>query len=318
MGWKMKQKRIALKKSMLYTLTVSLVTLAYFLSVYVVERVLCLFLQYDSYPVTLAAIIFLSIACLPIKIRIQRNIDKCFFNGSICEIEEQRDRLLDELHYALKHKQAVTFASGIAHEIKNPLTSIKTFTEYVDKKYHDARFRRKFRFLVGRELERINRTVDQLMDFSRPVKLEKTRIDVNALLKETVEFVKYQAKKNDVRIKRHFEDIPCIYADGIQIQQVFLNIILNAFDAITKNGRVTISTGMLDNRKVFVSIKDTGKGLSSGGVKKIFEPFYTTKTKGSGLGLWIVVLILKRHNASIGVKSKLGSGTEFVIKFPVK
>ena len=281
--------------------------------VYVAEKVFSVFAGYHSIPLAIATIAIFSIMFIPLKNKIQRIIDKYFFRGSIDQIDEENIKLRDELQKTEKLKAVATLAAGMAHEIKNPLTAIKTFTEYLDKKKDDPEFMEKYKKIVGGEVDRINYIVKQLLEFSKPSELNLKETNINELLDQTLDLLNNDFLKNNIKIEKNYASLPSIKIDPAQMKQVFLNLFLNAVEVMPSGGTLTVSTGP----PCSVRITDTGPGISREDLKHIFDPFFTNKDSGTGLGLSIVHSIIKKHKGKINIKSAPGTGTSLEIKLPI-
>lgn len=221
-----------------------------------------------------------------------------------------------------------TLAAGIAHEIKNPLVSIQTFAQLLAERYEDAEFRESFSSIVISEVNRINNLVRGLMDFARPQKQNPGFVDVEGILDKTLELLRTMIKKGGVGLDRERrEDLPAVFGDAEQLHQVFLNLLQNAVQAMEgSEGRLVIrsseGTGVRGAGKSFravvLTISDTGGGIDEKDLQRIFDPFYSTKENGCGLGLSISQRILEEHGASIDVSSEPGKGATFTLALPVQ
>ena len=304
---------IVMEKTFIYSILASIITVSFFIIVYFLEKISRVMIGYHSAIIAVTAIAFFTVIFIPLKNRIQRIIDKYFFHGTIDEIDEENIKLRDELQKSEKLKAVATLAAGMAHEIKNPLTSIKTFTEYLDKKKDDPEFIGKFKKIVGSEVDRINYIVKELLEFSKPSELKLKETDINLLLDETLSFLNNSFLKNNIRVEKHYYPLPPVKIDPMQMKQVFLNILLNAIEAMeNKPGTITVSTQQT-NGNISISFKDTGKGIAKDDLKRIFDPFFTRKETGTGLGLSVVYGIIQKHGGKIKVESTVGQGTEFEI-----
>jgi len=214
-----------------------------------------------------------------------------------------------------------TLASSVTHEIKNPLASVKIFCQLVSLKYEDSKFRDKFNNIVPNEIERIENIVDQLLNFAKSSTLEYNKLNVNSIIDNLLDLIQYEAYKYNINISKQFEvDIPLIMADQEQLKQVFMNIILNAIQAMPNGGNLDIWTDsnvIKGTEYVSIIVKDTGVGISEEFMGKVFEPFNTTKPNGTGLGLTIVHRIIKDHNGKIEINSELNKGTTVTVYIPV-
>ena len=212
-----------------------------------------------------------------------------------------------------------SLTAGLAHEIRNPLVTIKTFLDLVPERYKDKEFRGNFLKLTTSELERITKLVSDLLDFAKPKKPAFRKADINQVIEEIIPLLQVEAGKRDIIFEKKFQDTPKAKLDPDQMKQVFLNILLNAIEAVKAHGRISITSR--DIRKngseyVQVEIADNGKGIPKKLVEQIFDPFFTTKEKGAGLGLAISHQIVEDHHGFIEVESMPKKGTTFFINIP--
>ncbi|MDI6730991.1 MAG: histidine kinase N-terminal 7TM domain-containing protein [Candidatus Margulisbacteria bacterium] len=216
-----------------------------------------------------------------------------------------------------------TMAAGMAHEIKNPLSSMKVLSQLLPLKYNDPEFRKKLQEILPREINRIDRIVESLLGFARASALQFEKCNIHDILNENIKYFAGKAKEADVEIKTQFADLPEIEIDRGQMSQVFSNLILNSIQAMPNGGEINIVTSpgkMIDNvlQNIKVQISDTGYGIPEDMRKKLFDPFFTTKHGGTGLGLTISHNIVEGHKGDIKVESQVGKGTGFTITLPVK
>jgi signal transduction histidine kinase len=217
-----------------------------------------------------------------------------------------------------------TLAAGIAHEVGNPLASISALVQVAQRSTDDLFVNEKLS-LVKSQITRISKIIRDLVDFSRPSNYELHLTNINESIKEAVEITKVGTKAKDISfIVELSTKIPMLPLIADQIQQVFVNILLNAVDAITEKSSLTkeekiIVTATSDDEFVTISFSDSGKGIKEENLQKIFEPFFTTKKegRGTGLGLWVSYGIVKSFQGDLQVKSKLNKGTTFIIKLPM-
>jgi len=224
-----------------------------------------------------------------------------------------------KLYQADKLATVGALAAGLAHEIKNPIAAIKGFSQLIDRAVteNDAETIKDFKDVVPRQLDRINEIVEKLLTLSKPPKLEKKKVDINALLVEIVRLVEKQALKQRVEIVKSFEDLSQTLADPEQLTQAFLNLILNAIQSMPDGGQIEIRTRFMGTDRIVVEIIDNGMGIPKEKRLKIFDPFYTTKTGGSGLGLSVTQKIIIDHHGKIEVESEVGKGSAFKIVLPI-
>lgn len=245
-------------------------------------------------------------------------------SGALLSIQDLTElkELEDKIRRADKLTALATMAAGMAHEIKNPLSSMKVFAQLLPLKINDPEYRQKLGEILPREIDRIDRIVESLLGFARSTALsfEKTRIE--DILEEDLKYFAGKAADSGVKIVRRFAELPPADIDKNQLAQVFSNLILNAIQAMPEGGELTVAT--LPGRKVDeqlqtikVAVTDTGHGISEEMQKKLFDPFFTTKYGGTGLGLTISHSIVDGHKGFIDVESQPGKGTTFTVTLPV-
>ncbi len=215
-----------------------------------------------------------------------------------------------------------TLTAGLAHEIRNPLVAIKTLTQLLPERIDDEEFRTQFLQIASGEVDRISSLVNELLDFARPSEPKLEAEDINAILDGMILLVSTETKKKQINIiKNYASDLSSVQIDREQIKQVFLNILLNAIDATQENGKILVKTRpfVKPGGEPYVQIEftDTGKGIPEEYLEDIFNPFFTTKSTGSGLGLSISNQIIQDHRGYIDVESQLGKGSSFFINLPI-
>ncbi len=210
-----------------------------------------------------------------------------------------------------------TLSAGMAHEIKNPLVTIKTFTELLPVQYGDTEFRQTFFDLVGQEVKRIDTIVNRLLNFARPAKASLKPVSLHDVLENSIHLVEQQLVKHQIRLEKDLAaERSLIQGDAEQLNQTFINFFLNATQAMAPGGTLSVKTFVLKS-SVQVDVKDTGCGLSDEKRKHIFDPFFTTKENGVGLGLSVSHGIIQEHKGAIDVESEEGRGTVFHVLFPL-
>ena len=215
-----------------------------------------------------------------------------------------------------------TLTAGLAHEIRNPLVAIKTLTQLLPERLDDEEFRNNFLQIASGEVDRISSLVNELLDFARPSDPKLELEDINAVLDGMILLVSTETKKKQINIMKNYgSDLPPVQIDREQIKQVFLNILLNAIDATRENGKITVKTRPLTKPSgepyVQIEFTDTGSGIPEEYLEDIFNPFFTTKSSGSGLGLSISNQIIQDHRGYIDVESQVDKGSSFFINLPV-
>lgn len=237
------------------------------------------------------------------------------------ERTRELQQVQDQLVQAGKMAALGELAAGVAHEINNPLTGILTFSSLMLKKVDENHPWKKDLDNIVQQTTRCRNIVKGLLDFARQRKPDRKEWDIHALIDRTVTLVENQARFQNIKIVREFDPhLPHLLVDGDQIQQVFMNIIINAADAMRgQEGTLTIKT-ISRNGIVEIQFSDTGCGMSKEHLSKIFTPFFTTKEtgKGTGLGLAISYGIIQSHGGEIEVESEIGKGSTFRIKLPVE
>jgi two-component system NtrC family sensor kinase len=208
-------------------------------------------------------------------------------------------------------------AAGVAHEINNPLGTITIYAHILLKGMDKDDPRREDVELIVNESNRAKEIVQGLLSFARETKLRPGPVNVNDLLEDVLGLVVNQSLFHNIKTRKSlFQGLPTIVADETQLKQVFLNIILNAAQAMEGNGKLSITTTP-ERKQIKVKIRDTGPGIPPEVVKNIFSPFFTTKEKGTGLGLAISYGIIERHNGKIDVETALGKGSAFIVSLPI-
>jgi len=319
---------IVLKKGFIYSLVISVISLLYVLLIISFGESLKIRLNYDSPFFNIFTAFILGIIFIPLKHKVQQYIERYFFKGTQEEIATENEKLRQEVAQTEKYKTLATLASGIAHEIRNPLTVIKTFNEYLPERHHDSAFIKKYSRLTAKEVERINELVNRLMEYSKPNPPKFTQVPLKKLLNNSIDTLNNNFLSHhvhcikDIKIDEHL----ILQLDANQIHQAILNIILNAIEAMPNGGQLVIGAITLSrqikssikhDQVVQITIKDTGSGIAPEHINQIFDPFFTNKDFGTGLGLAIVQSIVEAHHGKISVKSKIGVGTEMVIELPV-
>jgi PAS domain S-box-containing protein len=219
-----------------------------------------------------------------------------------------------------------SLAAGLAHEIKNPLTSLLTFSRHLTRRFDDEQFRAKFQSVVPRELERINGIVERLLELARPTPLSFSAVRLPALLERVVELYAEEMDTRAIEVTRDYaRDLPVVWVDAEAVYQAFVNLVRNALDAMPGGGRLTLRVVWSDEddvvragrqpraRRVRVEIQDSGPGISTDNADRVFNPFFTTKVGGTGLGLALTHKIVEDHGGTIDFRNGRAGGTVFRI-----
>lgn len=231
----------------------------------------------------------------------------------------------DTLRRADRLSSLGLLTAGLAHEIRNPLVAIRTFTQLLPERYDDAEFREGFQGLALKEVDRICGLINDLLSFARPSKPNVALENVNDVVDNIVRILETQAKEKNIELKRDFNaNLPKVWIDREQMKQVFMNLILNAIQAMKEGGAIILSTRAVTRNEaqpagefVQVEIQDTGVGIPTENLQHIFDPFFTSKDEGSGLGLAVSHQIVQEHGGFVTVESMVGKGTSFFVHVPV-
>jgi signal transduction histidine kinase len=208
-------------------------------------------------------------------------------------------------------------ASSIAHEIKNPLVGIKTFAQLMPRRQHDERFVEEFGRVATREIGRMERLVQRLSALSRSSERTRQRVDVREPLTDAVEFLKPAFEEKRIAVTPPAGAPPrFVLADRNELEQLFINLLMNAYEATPPDGAVAVEVAGTDEY-VTVGVADSGPGIPPELLERVFDPFYTTKQRGSGLGLTICAGIATAHRAKLRAANRPGGGALFTVEFPV-
>ncbi len=235
------------------------------------------------------------------------------------KLKEQTDILFqteEQLRRADRLSALGELSAGMAHEIRNPLGSIKGAVEILKDDYRPDEDKYEFILILLKETERLNRIVQEFLGFARPKQPEFQFADLNEAIESVLTLTALEARKTGVRIDKKLDwTIGKRSLDAGMLKQAFLNIVLNAIQAMPGGGVLTVESGIRGDA-IEVVIRDTGIGIPEENRKKLFSPFFTTKKNGTGLGLAITYRIIQNHRGSIDVKSEQGKGTVFTVKIP--
>ena len=223
-----------------------------------------------------------------------------------------------QLQLEKAHKLSIIgqMAAGIAHEIKNPLASVKGAFEILCDNTTTREEKKEFQDIVFKEIKRIDDTVTEFLEFARSKDFKLKKLNLSENIESVLRQMQNQVSNAGVKLKTDIENNIYIAADPQKIRQVIINLVLNAIDVSSPGNTIEVSVSA-DNHKAYIVFIDEGQGLSADEAEKIFEPFYTTKAKGIGLGLAIIRSIVERHNGAIKVGNSKGKGAEFTIVLPL-
>lgn len=230
------------------------------------------------------------------------------------------NELQRNLQRSMKFGVIAGLASSISHEIKNPLSAMAIHAEILNNRIKKIRLSDKEKVhksldILQNEVKRLNRIISQFLNLARVKQTDLNLIDINSLVKDVLVLVQQQAIERNIQIESELDDsLDCIYGDADQLKQVILNIVLNGFQAIDHSGTVFIRTRS-KQRRIFVEIHDTGKGMPPDVQKRIFELYFSTKEDGGGIGLAVCKNIMLAHDGRISFESVVGKGTVFTLDF---
>lgn len=226
-------------------------------------------------------------------------------------------KLEEHLRRADKLAALGTMAAGMAHEIKNPLSSMKVLTQLLAGKFNEIEYRKKFTDIMPKEINRIDRIVESLLGYAKTNSPKIEQIYMNEIIKEALEFLDQKILRNGINVNLKFSEIPVILGDPQQFLQVFVNLILNAVQSMGKGGDMTILTRFdAVSNYIVIEVSDTGCGITKEDLQHLFDPFFTTKYEGTGLGLTIVHGIIDSHSGMIEVESRPNQGSLFRVLLP--
>jgi signal transduction histidine kinase len=233
------------------------------------------------------------------------------------ERAEERLRLEEKLRKAAHLSAIGEMTAGVSHEIRNPLGIIKSSAQLMKKKMHKLEVHSTIPDIIIEESQRLNNIITDFLDFARPRQADLRPCDINDIINKNLSFLEPQIQDQEIIIHKAFHDhLPGISADPDMLYQAFLNILLNCFQSVGKNGAITIVTDY-DARRVFISFADNGPGIDEDTLEKIWTPFFTTKDTGTGLGLGIVKNIIEAHNGTIRISNGKPTGAVVDIALPI-
>jgi signal transduction histidine kinase len=225
-----------------------------------------------------------------------------------------------ELALAERLKAIGQVAGFVAHEIKNPLGSIRIWSDALEEKWMEPEFRARFLEVVPREVARLDKAVQQILDYARPTPLIKVRVDLVKLVESILRLYDPQIREKQIQVQRDFQaGVPGVLVDGERIREALVNLLRNSLDAMarrpTKQLKITVAS--LSQTQVCVTIEDTGAGIPETEIKRIFEPFRTFKESGSGIGLALCQKVVREHGGHITAENIPSGGARFRVSLPI-
>ena len=228
-------------------------------------------------------------------------------------------RLEEEVARSRRLASLGSLAAGVAHEIRNPLSSIKGFATYFRERYRDNPEDRETAEVMIREVDRLNRVITQLLEFARPLTMDRVPTPLPEVIRHALKMVEGEARKKGVALETDLSaEIGEVPLDADRMTQVFLNLCLNAIAAMEGGGVLRVSLARRDERTVRITVADTGIGIPKEDLPRVFDPYFTTRSSGTGLGLAIVHKIVETHGGEVRLESEPGRGTTATILLPKK
>ena len=261
---------------------------------------------------------------LDVKVKIQGKDELAAlgekFNSMIERIKQANEELkktYDKLAQSEKLASLGILAAGIAHEINNPLGGLFISLDMLQSRGEEKAFRKEYLDLVREGLEKIENIVGKLLWVSRSNDGKANLVSVEAVVQECLPLIDYQLRKNNIRLHREEDSGRLLMIERSDLQQLMLNLFINAIQAMPEGGELSVITSETDS-KVAIRVQDTGQGISQEDLPRIFDPFFTTKApgEGTGLGLWLCYEMMKKYSGEVDVKSSPGVGTTFTLYFP--
>ncbi len=224
--------------------------------------------------------------------------------------------LEEELRRSERMAALGKMAAGVAHELRNPLSSIKGLAILLKSRFQEKSTDQETADILVQEVERLNRSIGELLDYARPQKLIKADVHPEEVVQKAVSLIRMDAESEGVRVEIQVEaDLPVVQADQDKLNQVFLNLFLNSIQAMEHGGRLDIRVAT-QGRNVLFTVKDTGCGVNKKDLPRVFDPYFTTKPEGTGLGLAMSVKIIEEHGGTITFESEPDVGTTVVVSLP--
>jgi len=256
----------------------------------------------------------LSLSAAPLKDENEQEMGSVLLLRDLREIRDLQERVRRSERLASLGR----LAAGVAHEIRNPLSSIRGFAQFFQNRFKGQEKEQEYAAVMVREVDRLNRVITELLDFARPKEPHRESHNLQEILEQTLKVLEPELAGRNIGVEKNLDaSLPRILADRDQLSQAFLNLMLNALESMEGEGKLRISLESEGASALTISIADTGKGIPPEDLERVFEPFFSTKRKGTGLGLAIVHQIVENHKGEIRVESREGEGTTFRITLPI-
>jgi two-component system NtrC family sensor kinase len=238
----------------------------------------------------------------------------------ICRDVTSRKNLQEDLIRVDRLAEMGRIAAGVAHEINNPLGVIQCYANLIAKSQQGDNQLQSDLGVIQKHTDQCKNVVKALLNFARAAEPRRSATQITDCIEDVLSVLQLQIEKDEIAIQRQYDpDLPRIGIDPHQMRQVFMNLLINAHQAIDKRGTIFIATGRQPDGRIAVTIRDTGRGIPGDNLEKIFDPFFTTKAsdQGTGLGLSVSYGIVKQHGGDILVQSTMGQGTAFTVVLPL-
>ncbi|MBI1953248.1 MAG: hypothetical protein HYS41_03905 [Candidatus Omnitrophica bacterium] len=308
---------LVIRKSLVYSVLVTALTVGYFGFLFLIERLSQVTFGYQSLWLSLGAFALMALVFQPLKLGIQRLVDRLFFRAPREELVKRVERYEQESRQTEKLKAVATLAAGLCHELRNPMQVMQTHAEYLSDRSDEPKFIEQCSGIMRVEIARISGLLKELMDFAKPKAPDFQWLEPNKVVDSTLELLNNEFVSRQVNLEKRYEANGVkIKGDQDQLRQVILNLVLNAVQAIGQGGRVVVTTGQ-ENGWFTLEVSDSGPGIDPAILPKLFEPFTSGKPGGTGLGLSIVHSIVREHRGEIVVQTKPKHGTVFTVKLPL-
>lgn len=237
--------------------------------------------------------------------------------GQLGQANDELRRARDEVLRSERLAAVGELAAGVAHELRNPLTSVKLLLQHAAQRGHSEPLADAKLQLILDEIARMESTIQSLLDFSRPPRLNRLQHDVRVSLRRAINLVVGRSQQQQVQVTADFGDVPLmVNADPEQLHQVFVNLLLNGLESMPHGGQLSLRAALRPGPLIEIKIRDTGIGIPEDILKRLFEPFATSKDRGTGLGLAVSRRIVQEHQGTIDAENVPGGGAEFQITLP--
>lgn len=242
------------------------------------------------------------------------------FLGNVFIFRDMREvrQLQEEIRRKEKLAAIGSLAAGVAHEIRNPLSSIKGFAKYFEGRSEAGSEEQALAKVMAKEVDRLNRVITELLELVRPSDLRIQQVNINEVVEHSLHLIRQDAESKNIAIEfTPNQTLPSVAMDPDRFTQALLNLYLNAIQAIGSDGRLTVEVSQTNESDIQVIVKDSGKGINPDDLTNIFHPYFTTKAAGTGLGLTIVQKVIEEHNGKVSVTSNRHQGTQFNMVIPL-